>query len=432
MKAFIHRILASCCTCLVALSLAVPSYIYAVPATPQLVAEHALLIDLKTHTELLNKAADVPTYPASTTKVMTALVALERIDPQTMVTIEASDINAITPESSRAGLKAGDRLSMADLLACLLIPSGNEAAYAIARIVAGGTSEFAQLMNERAESLGCTHTHFTNPAGLHDPQHVTTAADMAKILEAALANQTFRDITHKAQASVVLPDRTLQLVNTNELLHSSKGLTVEGAEIYGKTGYTPEAGKCLVASAVQGDRQILAVVLKSSTQVVNGATQNSRDMYALLSWGLHAWKTEVILPAHAPVGSRPIRYAQEAQEVSMASAQDIWATVPVDIAPQDIQVSLQPSGELKAPLTQGTEMGIAEVRVQGRLVGATPVYSTQSLSLDWIAYGIAFLSEPLHFIGVTIAVTVLLLIIATISSIRRRRRRMRRPSYRLR
>lgn len=248
---------------------------------------------------LFSKREDSKAYPASTTKVLTALVAIENGNLADIIRV-GDEANMPKPGSSIAGLRYGEKFSLKELLNALMIPSGNDAAYVIAAYVGRKTGgedlsdkaavkAFIALMNKRAEELGATNSHFTIPDGFHEEEHYTTALDMARIAAAAMVNDTFAQIVSKRQYK--LPDvkgkdkdgkeqmQKREFTNTNELLNpSSKSYLKSCTGI--KTGYTGEAGFCLVSSASEGDKTVIAVVFDSTKEDV------WQDARALLVWGL--------------------------------------------------------------------------------------------------------------------------------------------------
>lgn len=231
-----------------------PEHVNALVASrsaPTVTAASALLIDLPSGETLFEKASGDPRPPASTAKLMTALVTIDQA-PLTDV-VQVTERAAAT-EGSRMGLVAGEQLTILDLLRGLLIPSGNDAAVALADYIAGSEDDFVGMMNAKAQELGLTGTHFVNSHGLDAAGQVTTAADLAKIAEAALANSTLAEIV--AMKSATVAGHSLQ--NTNELLGAYEG--ADGV----KTGTTDEAGECLVASVTRGGRRALLVVLGST------------------------------------------------------------------------------------------------------------------------------------------------------------------------
>lgn len=172
-----------------------PTVTAAAANAPALDATAALLVSPESDMVLYEKNADEKRYPASTTKIMTALLTLENVsDLSAVVTAEASDFENVTADSSNAGIKLGEQVTVKDLLYALMLPSANEAAYMLARHVGGSWEQFVDMMNERAAELGCTGTHFCNPCGLHEDDHYTTAHDLYRIAKQAMKDATFRDI----------------------------------------------------------------------------------------------------------------------------------------------------------------------------------------------------------------------------------------------
>lgn len=220
-----------------------------------LTAETAILIDAKTGDVLYEKDADKRIYPASTTKMLTAILAIEKTKSLRVVTVSE---RAAQEEGSSAELRAGDRVQMQDLLYGLMLPSGNDAAIAIAEYIDGSVEKFAKRMTKKAHDIGAVHTQFTNPNGLPDVRHYTTARDLSMIAHYAYKNSRFRKIV-KTEAKTIRVQNTgrlIELYNTNELLGAMDGC--DGI----KTGTTRAAGQCLVASATRGNISLIAVVMK--------------------------------------------------------------------------------------------------------------------------------------------------------------------------
>ncbi|MCD6289709.1 MAG: D-alanyl-D-alanine carboxypeptidase [Anaerolineae bacterium] len=216
---------------------------------PPVTARAAVLADAKTGQILLSKNPDQPLPPASTTKVMTALIVLERGHLDDVVTVPA---DALIGEASM-GLRAGERITVHDLLYGMLMVSGNDAAMALADYVAGSAKAFATLMNQKAAQLGLTHTHFVNPHGLDAPGHLASATDLLTIARAGLKNKLFAKIVSTPRARIA----GRLLINRNQLLTTYPG--ADGV----KTGTTDAAGQCLVASATRQGHRAIAVVLGS-------------------------------------------------------------------------------------------------------------------------------------------------------------------------
>ncbi len=238
---------------------------------PTTTAASALVIDLPSGKTLYEKAADEPRPPASTAKLMTALVTIDQAPLTDVVRVTE---RAAAQEGSRMGLVAGEELTILDLLHGLLIPSGNDAAVALADYIAGSEEDFVGMMNAKAQELGLTSTRFVNSHGLDAPGQLTTATDLAKLARAALENKTLAEIVTLRTASAA--GHSLQ--NTNELLG-----VYEGADGV-KTGTTDEAGECLVATVTRGGRRTLLVELGSTDRY-----SDARKLFDYTS-AAYAWK----------------------------------------------------------------------------------------------------------------------------------------------
>jgi len=237
---------------------------------PKLKAGSALLLDVRTKSVLYEFNSTKRFYPASLTKVMTALLILEKgnLDDNVVVTKEACSV-----EPSSAGLKEGEVISLRHLLYLILVKSANDACVAAAIHIAGSVNAFVKMMNERAKSLGAQYTHFCNPHGLHDDEHYSTAQDLARITLEALKHEEFRKAVSTRVLEVPPTNKSEARVfkNLNKLLWEYEG--ADGV----KTGFTIPAGRCLIATATRNGWQLLAVILKSENAF--------EDAKALLDYG---------------------------------------------------------------------------------------------------------------------------------------------------
>ena len=218
-------------------------------------AKAALLIDLNTGRTVYEQDADERVYPASLTKIMTCLIALENGNLSDVITIDEAALAGLDQDSSVVGLQVGEQITLEDLLYCMMVHSGNDAANAVAEYIAGSTADFVRMMNERAYALGCKDTHFNNPHGLHDESHYIT--------QAALKSENFRQIVDTAE--YVIPESATgqehKLKTTNLLIYESTGNSLYYPRATGvKTGYTSAAGRCLVATAEDDGIRFLSVL----------------------------------------------------------------------------------------------------------------------------------------------------------------------------
>ena len=248
-------------------------------ALPQVKAEGAVLMDAATGKVLFGKNQDMQFYPASITKVMTALLVLERCSLNDTVTFSASATTNLESGAVSLGISEGDQLTVEQCLYGLLLKSANEIGNGLAEHVAGSVSAFADLMNARARELGCKNTHFTNPHGLNDTAHKTTPYDMALIMRAALQNETFRNIdtTTSYEFPATKKSAAKTITMGHKMMYPTDSRYYEGI-IGGKTGYTSKAGNTLVTGAQRNGVRLIAVVMKASGS-------HYTDTIAMLDYG---------------------------------------------------------------------------------------------------------------------------------------------------
>ena len=250
------------------------------PSAVSIEADGGILMEAQTGTVLFAKNADQPYYPASITKILTALIVLEHCSLDEEVTFSHDDVYNVEAGSSTAGIDEGDVLTVRDCLYALMLASANESANALACHVSGSREAFAELMNQKAGSLGCTGSHFANPSGLNDENHYTTAHDMALIARAAIQNPDFLEIDGARNYKLPPTKRNPEggyVANHHRMLVKNTSVYYPGA-FAGKTGYTSIAGNTLVTCAQRNDMTLIAVVL-------NGHQTHYPDTKALLDFG---------------------------------------------------------------------------------------------------------------------------------------------------
>ncbi len=236
------------------------------PDGPGVYADSAIVMEASTGLILYEKNMDDQHYPASITKIMTALVAIENSNLGETVTFSKNAIFDVDLDSSRIGIDVGEQLTMQQCLYGILLESANEVSYAVAEHVGGTVDAFVDMMNKKAKELGCTNTHFVNPHGLHDSNHYTSSHDMALITQAALKNETFRKIF--STRTYQIPPTNIQ-PETRYLRNHHKFVLQEGHQyddcIGGKTGYTSNSKFTLVSVAKRGDLELICVIMRDDT-----------------------------------------------------------------------------------------------------------------------------------------------------------------------
>ncbi|HEX9035565.1 MAG TPA: D-alanyl-D-alanine carboxypeptidase family protein [Ktedonobacterales bacterium] len=248
--------------------------------SPDVSAHAAYLLDADTGLVLYSKNQDERLPQASCTKVMTALIAIERMPLDHVITAGGDAHALVNPDSSYMGLDAGEKLTLRDLLYGLVLPSGNDAAVAIADGVAGSVTAFVALMNERAQQLGLTNTHFENPHGLDADGHYTSARDLATLAAVALRNPTFRQIVSARRYNIPATSdhKAYHLVSGDDLLRGA--LSPYPGAIGVKPGYTGPAGFCMAFAAIRHGHLIVGAVLRDPSWRIRIV-----DMRTLLDWG---------------------------------------------------------------------------------------------------------------------------------------------------
>lgn len=235
------------------------------PEAPEIASEAAILVDVASGTIIYAKNATRSMYPASTTKLMTAYLTLKNCKLDEVVTYSSKAVLSLEPGSSHIGLKVGESLTVEDSLYGLLLPSANEVANGLAEHISGSISSFAGLMNETAVQLGCVNTEFANANGLHDPNHMTCAYDLYRIMDACIKQNDFVRIAsataYVRQADSLL-DKEIPMGTTNQFLKKDSDV-YDPTVICGKTGWTAEAGRCLVTYAKRGEMDLICVVMNS-------------------------------------------------------------------------------------------------------------------------------------------------------------------------
>ncbi len=340
------------------------SNVFPAAASPAITGEAAVLVDSKNGQVLFEKNASGKVYPASTTKILTAIIALESGRTGEMVTIpkEASDV-----EGSAVGLLEGEQITLEDLIYSLMLNSGNDSAVAIACHLGGSVPGFVQLMNKRAAELGAVDTHFNNPNGLPDPNHYTTARDMALIARYAMQNPEFRSIVSTKIKIITRSDPNAQtyLDNHNKLLWNYEGT------IGVKTGYTDEARQCLVSAAARQGRELIAVVMKSE-----GADIWS-DSTRLLDFGFAEFNQMSLVEAGRFMTDVPVRYGVD-KTVRAQTGSSLVYDFPNGAKPQ-ISQEIILFDNISAPLLAGRKVGEAAFYAGGQELGRVDLVAQQEV-----------------------------------------------------
>lgn len=410
--------------------------VYQVQAKPNILSETAVLIDTKTGTILAEKNPNKKMYPASLTKIMTAILAIENGNLTDIVTVDNDTPFEI--DGSHVALEPGEILTLKDLLYALMLPSANDAASVIAKHISGTTQEFVALMNKKAKEIGAINTNFVNPHGLHDKNHYTTAYDMALITRYALQNDLFKEISGTLKYEIKPTNKkteTRYFANLNKLLYNtgSNQLYVDGKYIdtryegaYGvKTGYTPEAGNCLVAGVEKNNTDLIAVTM-------NGVSfEMYQDTHNLFNYGFNQFVSTTLIYKNTFVQNVKIDNG-DSKEISLITESDFTTLTQKDtIGNIDSKIIID---DIKLPLEKNSVVGKIEYLLDGKIIGSVNLISPIAVK--------STLEEPQGSIILTIfkSISVLLLILvialfalraynSVVAKLNRRKRRKRYKTF---
>lgn len=351
-------------------------------------AEAVYLVNLDTGLVVYERGADERRSPASTTKIMSAALALELCagDPETtMVTVPEDVWDEFEGISiSSAGLEPGEQLSLYDLVHCMLLQSANEAASTVAAFFGG--DEFIAKMNQKAAALGCANTHFTNPHGLYNEDHYTSARDMYKIAQWAMNVPGFYEISQKyyftTDATNAHPDgislsTTISLQNPNTYYYTSY---IQGI----KTGTIPQSGRCLVSTAEKDGKSYLLVLLgcplETTSQVWADDSSVFNETRAIYDWAFENLRTVEVANTDTIVTEIELRYAREKDALVLYAGGELYSIVNAEFD-GELPVTFEPNvpERVLAPVEAGDVVGTAKVYVDGRYIGDVDLISRESI-----------------------------------------------------
>lgn len=351
-----------------------------VTALPKTNSRRYIVYDRISKSMIIGKNEDVKSAMASTTKIMTTIVILEKSDLDETVTVSAK---AGGTGGSRLGLKRGDKASVRDLLYGLMLRSGNDAAVALAEHVGGSVKGFAELMNEKAIELGLTNTHFVTPHGLDDANHYTTALELAKLTDYAMDNETFAKIVGTKSTTIYINNQPRQINNTNELLGVLNG--VVGV----KTGFTNNAGRCLVTETKRNNMDIITIVLGADTK--KDRTKDSVNLieYTFSKYKMYNLEEQIIKEFNKwkNINEKRILIIKgKTSNPKLALGAIEKATIPI-CDNDKIEYSINALTEVEAPVEQWNVMGTLTVKLNGEILENIDIVNVNEVQKrDWKDY----------------------------------------------
>lgn len=346
-----------------------------------------ILIEANTGKILYEKNSNDVRFPASTTKIMTAILTVENCNLDDVATVSHNAVYSIPYDYTHASLKEGEELTIEQLLYALMIPSANDAAIVLAEHISGSVEEFAKLMNKRAEELGCKNTHFVNPNGIHSKDHTSTSYDLALMGKFAMQNSIIRKIVSTTQFTLPATNKYSKtdriFNNSNDLLNTYSRYYYEGTTGV-KTGYTGEAGNCIIASAKKNDFEVILVVLGGES-TNTGLSQRYLDCKTLFDYAFNNYSLKTLNEKNAVLKQITVRGATEETQnlnVLIKDKIEIFSENSADLSSLEPEITLDEN--LMAPISANGAIGKITYNYDGQTYSSDLIAETQVLSSDFL------------------------------------------------
>lgn len=345
----------------------------------------SFLYEVNSDTLMYSNNADTQTYPSSLVKIITAFLAVQEGNLDDIITVTESALSSVPYYAASAELKAGEQLSLRDLLYCMMVGSANDAAAVIAEHIGGSQSAFVELMNQQAKELGCTATQFTNCHGLHDEQQYTTVRDMARILCAAIKNEDF--VTFFSTINYVVPATNMS--GERELSSGNYLMNTENLQIYyddrvtgGRTGIADDGTRCLASCAEKNGMQLICIVVGSeSTYADDGNTVtygSFKESSSLYDAGFDGYRVaQVIYEGQA---LKQCSVVNGANDVVLASTRSVYCVLPENATVNDLSYQYADNAVLQAPLDAGQSLATVQIWHGSSCVAQADLVSMNSVS----------------------------------------------------
>ncbi len=448
MKRTFRKLLSLACLICIALTVSIQTAgAISYPNDVKTTSKSIFLVNMDSDQVVFEKNADEKKYPASTTKIMTYIVAYEHIDDidNTKIEIKQSVLDELEGTGSSLANVAehvGEKMSAIDLLYSMMVPSGNDAAMVLADYVGNGNIDaFVDMMNEKAEELGCENTHFQNPDGLHNEDHYTTARDLYKISSYALTLPKFAEISNTD--SYYCEGDTVPLITTNYLIDSYRGGEYYYMYAKGiKTGTTDQAGRCLVTTASADGYSYLLVLLdspyKEGEYEEYGTFTDAADLFR---WALTSLELQTIATSETPVCEQKVNLAWGKDKVLLVSQNNLSAIVPKEIDDENLIIETDVPESIDAPLDKDTVVGTETIYFKDSKTGEKQVIATVNLvssekvdrsGILFVLNVIGTLFQSYWFLMVIAIIVLILLIYFVIAKIHNSRSKKRKKVKRYR
>ena len=400
------------------------------PTEFEITAESVLLVNLDTGTIMFEQGATDRRYMASLTTIMTAVIALEQIEDldNTYITVSEHAISALHGTGSATfGLRVGERVSARALIYASLVASGGDVPNVLAEHIAGNIEDFVIMMNERAYELGMQNTNFTNPHGLHNPEHYTTANDLYILMRHAMAIPLFNRISQSRVFT--MPETNLnperQILHTNLMLHHVSGFFYPYARGV-KTGYTTPAGRCLIVLGTRNGYNYLAIILGAPNED-RGDLTLARN---LLRWAFLDFEYRRVVTSQEPIGEVAVRMSWSHDVLQLFAARDLAAIIPRAADTSTITYEIELFNQsVNAPINRGDVLGVAHLYLAQQRIATVDIIANENVPRGFLLMlweGITGVADSLIFRFLAVVVILLLIMVMVSRSMTAKRKAERR------
>ena len=327
-------------------------------------SQAAVLIDSATGKILYDKNAKEKMYPASTTKILTSIIIIENCNLDDKVLVNRSSLLPIPSGYTTCNLQPDEEISVKDLLTAFLVVSANEAGYVLAEYYAGSISNFAELMNKKAEEIGCENSHFVNPSGIHNEDHYSTAYDLSLIARYCMQNETFRKIVSIQSCTIAATNKSdvRKLTNTNDLINPSSKYYIEDC-IGIKTGFTTAAQNCLISGFSKNGLELISVVLGASS-TGSGESIRYTDTKALYKYGYSNYSLKTIIKQNDVIQNIEIpNGSKETKNLNLVAEKDFVSLVKLGKEIENPTITINEN--LSAPIMKNDTVGTITYVIDG-------------------------------------------------------------------
>lgn len=386
-----------------------------------LAADSVYMVNCNSGESVVEKNIYKKRSPASLTKIMSFIVAYENSSDRdkTYVTVKQEVLDKVDLESSGVVLKAGEKVSVTDLLKCMMISSSGYAANVLADYVGGSTTNFVQMMNQKAVELGCQDTHFENPDGIYNSNHYSTAFDMLKISKYAMNNSDFLSIVGTSECNVFNDERD-PVTTTNYLIDPKRGGKYYCPWVKGiKTGYIKDAGKCLISYAVKDDETYLIVDMGAPMKdEADNLTQDNLamlDSLELYSWAFDNLNRVKLYEKSFPVTEVNLKSARGKDSLILEVSSDAGVILPKNIKKEDLSFEFQIPEIVEAPIKKGQKLGEVQVTYKNEKINTFDLVSAEEVKKSYLVVlldGLSYITKSKAF-----AVCLVLVILAILGYI---------------